>query len=304
MIHIPDPCNEDFSKMTPTERGAFCQKCSIDTFDFRNMSTDQINHILLKNKGEHVCGQISTAQLNALNAGYQDWKNQSKKTFQSKFVLALVVVFGLTLFACQEEEKQIIEEVNQIELTEQAAKLPYVNQELNDRSFDLIDYVIAPLEEIEIVPIECDIDYNEISEKDTITDELRPDYIQKGFIAGGISYKDPSYIEYIENTVTADTSDSILAEPILSEGNHFEAKAFPNPTQSLSNIALDVTTEGKFDIILYNLNGQMISNIHSGNLFEGRHQFEIDLSDFDSGLFMVNIISKEQKEVLKIQKIK
>jgi len=43
MISIPDPCSEDFTKMTPTERGAFCSKCQIDTFDFRNVSNNDIN---------------------------------------------------------------------------------------------------------------------------------------------------------------------------------------------------------------------------------------------------------------------
>lgn len=303
MIHIPDPCHEDFSKMTPTERGAFCQKCSIDTFDFRNMSTDQINHILLKHKGEHVCGRISTKQLAALNAGYEDWKNQSTQTFQSKFVMALIVVFGMTLFACQEEEQQIIEEMTQIEMTDESAKVAYINHQVSDLNFDLIDYVAEePVEEIAIEQIECVIESGEFVQEEIQTTEVR-EYVTAGMIAGGISINDYSYIEYLEDTTSTDSSESILAEPILANPDYFEAKAFPNPTQAFSTIALDVTTEGKFDIVLYNMNGQMIQNIHSGELFEGRHQFELNLSDYESGMFLVNIISKDQQEVIKVQKL-
>ena len=50
MISIPKPCNENFSKMTPTQRGAFCSKCQIDTFDFREVSNQDINKIILKSK--------------------------------------------------------------------------------------------------------------------------------------------------------------------------------------------------------------------------------------------------------------
>lgn len=303
MIHIPDPCNEDFSKMTATERGAFCQKCSIDTFDFRHMSTEQINHVLLKHKGEHVCGRISTQQLEALNAGFLNWKNQSKKTFQSKFIMALVMVFGLTLFACQDEEKETIQELNKIELTSDDGQIAYINQEHDLSELDLLNYLTPEYEVPELIePIECFIESGEIVYEEDVVQDVRY-YETAGMIAGGLSYTDYTYLEYVEDTTTTDSSESILAEPILTNPDYFEAKAFPNPTQAFSTIAIEVETEGQFDITVYNMNGQLIQSIHSGELYAGRHQFELDLSSVESGMYLINIISKDQQEVLKVQKL-
>ena len=42
---IPQHCNENFAEMTPTERGAFCNKCATDTFDFRTKKTEEIKQL-------------------------------------------------------------------------------------------------------------------------------------------------------------------------------------------------------------------------------------------------------------------
>ena len=138
MISIPDPCNEDFSKMTPTERGAFCNKCSIDTFDFRHLSTGEINTIIKDNAGQHLCGRFNKSQLEELNAGFLNWKNQNPRVFQSKFILACIMVFGLTLFSCEDE--QAVQEINQIELTqENISKAKFINTDVAITEIDLLD---------------------------------------------------------------------------------------------------------------------------------------------------------------------
>jgi len=97
---IPQPCSEDFNLMTPTERGAFCNKCATDTFDFRGKSATQIKHIFKENLGGRVCGRITSAQLEELNLEFEQWSFQSVKSFQSMFLYCLIAVFGLSLFSC------------------------------------------------------------------------------------------------------------------------------------------------------------------------------------------------------------
>ncbi|MFT4600962.1 MAG: hypothetical protein ACI857_001139 [Arenicella sp.] len=63
MLSIPEPCSEDFTAMTPTERGAFCGKCQIDTIDFRGMSNSKIKETLTQSQNEHLCGQFYGDQL-------------------------------------------------------------------------------------------------------------------------------------------------------------------------------------------------------------------------------------------------
>jgi hypothetical protein len=119
MFNIPNPCQEDWNQMTPTQRGAFCQKCQIDVIDFTHQSPNQIKETLLKNSGNHLCGHIRQSQINELNQEYQNWKGQSTQAFQSKFLWACLIVFGLTLFtSCEPNEQEEIHEMGKIELAE------------------------------------------------------------------------------------------------------------------------------------------------------------------------------------------
>ncbi|MEO9531436.1 MAG: T9SS type A sorting domain-containing protein [Crocinitomicaceae bacterium] len=297
MIQIPDPCNEDFSKMTETERGAFCEKCSIDTFDFTRLSTDKINQIIKNSKGEHICGRITNQQLAELNAGFEHWKKQSRRTFQSKFVLALVMVFGLTLFACEDDDQPIIQNIKQtIQIDEFAnPKLDYINQGLEISSVDLVEYV----EEVEIT--ECFVTAGEIAYEQV--ELVEPTYTTGGaMILGGVG-STIGYTEYLEATLEDTTEESILAEPILATPDLFEAKAFPNPTTTTSQIEVDIKDEGIYQISMYNMNGQLIRNIHNGELFIGRQLFDLNLEDQNSGLYIVTIVSEQQTETLKVQKV-
>lgn len=114
-IHIPDPCDENWDKMTPTEKGAFCQKCAIDVTDFTKKSPFEIRDILsekFKNE-ERSCGHIQQKQLQAVNDIGFYWKNEQQR-FQSVWMVSLLAVFGLTLFSCQNTlSKEIVAKMEQ-----------------------------------------------------------------------------------------------------------------------------------------------------------------------------------------------
>jgi hypothetical protein len=61
-IQIPQPCHEDWGKMTPNEQGRHCASCDKTVTDFTKMSDKQIAAFLL-NSGS-TCGRFSTYQLN------------------------------------------------------------------------------------------------------------------------------------------------------------------------------------------------------------------------------------------------
>lgn len=301
MISIPEPCKEDFSKMSQTERGAFCNKCSIDTFDFRSLSNTEINHIIKVNAGQHICGRFNKSQLEDLNAGFLNWKNQNPRVFQSKFVLACIMVFGLTLFSCEDE--QAIQEINQIELIqEDQSKAKFINTDLEVSQMDLLDYIQEQIPEPSMDAIGCELNY-ELGGVIDAEYDVEQVYETNGkiMVAGGIGYS-TEYVDYVKEIIPEDTA-SILPDPINTDARIFEATAYPNPTQGFTTIALDIEQEGQFDILLYNMNGQLVKNIHSGILSEGRKQFEFDLTDKNSGMYIVKVISKGQNETLKISKV-
>ena len=109
---MPHPCSEDFSQMRKTEIGAFCDKCSTETIDLFKLNKQQVNNLLLQSKlnGTEICGRISNQQMNELNRDFIAWKKQNRKSFQSKFLFAIIIGFGLTLFSCTANEKKQIEE--------------------------------------------------------------------------------------------------------------------------------------------------------------------------------------------------
>lgn len=97
-IHIPTPCSEDWSKMTPTDKGAFCDKCAFEVIDFTNQSPEEIRDTLRERSGQRTCGHISKVQMELVNTNYHHWENQTVKTFRSKFLYACIMVFGMALF--------------------------------------------------------------------------------------------------------------------------------------------------------------------------------------------------------------
>ncbi len=61
IIRIPEPCNEKWSEMTPTERGRYCKVCQKEIYDFTQMSKFDLVRKL--DKGKNVCGRFKKSQL-------------------------------------------------------------------------------------------------------------------------------------------------------------------------------------------------------------------------------------------------
>lgn len=60
-ITIPEPCHKDWSKMSNTEKGKFCNYCIKEIFDFTSFSDEQlIKHF---EKEGDLCGRFTTNQL-------------------------------------------------------------------------------------------------------------------------------------------------------------------------------------------------------------------------------------------------
>jgi len=60
-ITIPEPCHEDWSKMTKTDKGKFCNSCAKEVFDFTTFSDEQL--IKQFEKEGDLCGRVTTKQL-------------------------------------------------------------------------------------------------------------------------------------------------------------------------------------------------------------------------------------------------
>ena len=61
-ISIPQPCHEDWNKMTPNEKGRFCDACEKTVIDFSNTSKFHLAKRI--HAGENICGRFKSSQLN------------------------------------------------------------------------------------------------------------------------------------------------------------------------------------------------------------------------------------------------
>lgn len=61
-LTIPEPCHEDWSKMTPTEQGKFCNSCQKEVFDLTSTSEDEVAHKIHQSTGE-LCVRIPNQYL-------------------------------------------------------------------------------------------------------------------------------------------------------------------------------------------------------------------------------------------------
>ncbi len=61
-IRIPEPCHEDWNKMTTTEKGKFCGVCTKEVFDFTKATDEELVKKAYNN--EKLCGRFKVSQLN------------------------------------------------------------------------------------------------------------------------------------------------------------------------------------------------------------------------------------------------
>lgn len=116
-ISIPKPCHEDWSKMTPNEKGRFCKSCTKTVVDFTKMNPDAIQDYLRNNKNQRICGHIKKSQLDSINLRIPEAIIHQNQSFHRLFLLALLISMGMTLFSCEDEngQKKKIESIEVVE---------------------------------------------------------------------------------------------------------------------------------------------------------------------------------------------
>ncbi len=63
-LSIPEPCHEDWNKMTPLQQGRFCGSCQKEVIDFTAMTDDELFRFFAEKKSANVCGRTLPVQLN------------------------------------------------------------------------------------------------------------------------------------------------------------------------------------------------------------------------------------------------
>ena len=88
-LHIPQPCHEDWDKMTPVDRGKFCGSCAKQVVDFTCMSDQQVLNYF-KNTNGKTCGRFAEDQL---QRALQPVIPQKKKAWWIAAMMPLLLLF-------------------------------------------------------------------------------------------------------------------------------------------------------------------------------------------------------------------
>ena len=98
IISIPKPCHEDWNRMTPDQRGAFCKVCNKSVIDFSSKNETEVLAILQQNTGTGMCGRFRSDQvLEPLQVDIPFWLLPERMTPLRAFMVALLIVFGTSL---------------------------------------------------------------------------------------------------------------------------------------------------------------------------------------------------------------
>jgi hypothetical protein len=300
-LKISNQCHENWNDFKATKQGAFCQKCKIDVKDFSNMSNHEIKFFLETNNSKHLCGKFRINQIDDFNNDTFLWTKNNKQTIQSKFIFALLITFGLTLFSCSNEL-----EIKQIKMIAKMINLPIKKKKEDAKKTykkECVDKLEKHQESIKSNVINYEIptiDKDSTFCGGTINDDkIEIDKVVTDFYSMGmILYQED--IEIKDQTIK-DTSEIKIKEnkPSL----HFNSNIFPNPACEQSNLIIDVRQDDFYVISLMDLNGRILDKIYNEKLFVGEHQFNINLNDYGNGYYLIYIQTKNYQESLKVLKV-
>lgn len=125
-LTVAEPCHENWSGMTVSEQGRFCQSCQKTVTDFSMMSDKEIlNHLSQRNT--NVCGRFTNDQLN------RSLITEHKRKFSWAYVWNFMVATFLTTGSADAHSKQM-----------GLKKSPVVNKYISETTKSFVDKELLP----------------------------------------------------------------------------------------------------------------------------------------------------------------
>ncbi|CAL2103784.1 conserved protein of unknown function [Tenacibaculum sp. 190130A14a] len=155
LLRIPKPCHEDWSKMTPNEKGKFCSSCAKTVVDFTKKSPQEIQEYLIENRGQRVCGHFYRKQLDSIVIQLPENTFLQPLSFQKLFLLTLLLVMGTTLFSCKTDTGKT-QKIEKVELIDIIVKQDSVIDLDSIKGLELDGFVV-PISKEDSIKKECKI---------------------------------------------------------------------------------------------------------------------------------------------------
>lgn len=335
-ISIPEPCSEDWSKMTPTEQGAFCQKCALEVTDFTRKSALEIKTILTEKMQakQHVCGRIENRQLAQVNHDFIHWKSD-QESFRAVWMFSLIAVFGLTLFSCQSTfSKEIVEKMNTstellMEEEKDTLDIAKLNDSLqlmkvNDSIFHFVGnpWILSETEILQGVPmifnggigITTVVDWGKLicypitlgsmAMSGMISTDPSPEETQEfkdyaGFLLNPSNPINPSPPAQSPRVQDQNQKNPQRLFAKMEKGRpEFAAYISPLPIDKTSKLFVTIPEEGMLKLSVWELPSMSKLHSESFDLVFGNHSVEINFEAFPKGKYAIQLTFEEEKIVL------
>jgi len=82
-------------------------------------------------------------------------------------------------------------------------------------------------------------------------------------------------------------------------GKSLDVKLHPNPLRKRTNLRVDLVQSSDIDILIRSMNGKVVKVLHYDNMEIGRNNFELDLEDFNEGVYLISVKTTTTEETLK-----
>jgi hypothetical protein len=325
-LYIPEPCHENWQQMTPQDQGRFCNACAKVVVDFSVMSDKEILNYI-STASSKICGRLEQDQLNREII----YPELQKKSWQKYWltIAASFMLFTSRLSAQVKPSKGTITAnpsslnglrgnvsitmgkvaIPQEQIQKTASikgrvvdqnNLPIPGASIfikgttkgtvsdNNGNFHLssIDQK-KPILQISAVGFEAQELYikNSSATDSIIRVEMKMQYAVLGEMIVVAKTKKKSFFNILKKT-----------EPKCSQVNSAPAiKIYPNPITigSVFNISLPGVLPGKYSIIIYDINGKVISqnDLNETKASSIIESFQCD-SRFHSGVYVVKIVGE------------
>ena len=112
-------------------------------------------------------------------------------------------------------------------------------------------------------------------------------------------------INFEKNAILGDVYNPLVLTD-LSMPLKYELKApYPNPFNPTTSIEFSlIENQTNFSLNIYDIRGRLIETLHSGNIDYGYHKFRWDASKYSSGIYFVNMVTKDAMFTKKITLLK
>jgi hypothetical protein len=324
-ISIPEPCHENWNKMTPDQKGAFCKVCNKSVHDFSQKTALEVEEILVKEGEGKVCGRFSIHQLEPpknLEIPY-NLLPRNISPFRA-FALAVFLVFGTALFGIidasgQEMMGKVCVRKAPPEPVKKTEQTEMIKGDVQRREIvkPAIEPTIKTMGVVSRKPVITKSDPPVISPgvKDSVSRPINAMPVEQpktvlesiiiceSYTVGQMviqpNKKDTVEAHKVLESKKETTKDSIpVEESVLKvEELNMDTKevtsaisCFPNPGNGNVTLRYSVSERTEVTAELRDLQGRLVKTLfHVPGHYQGIYNVALDLNDLPNGVYLVRV---------------